>query len=181
MTYIYGLRRKGDTQFRYVGKANDPQARLAAHMTEAFRDHVRTHKNNWLRSVGRKDVEYVVLEEVSSDQWKIRERYWIGHLRAEGHPLTNHLDGGGGVSTHSATSRERMSERAKGRVISRAQKEAVSRFHTGRKRSVLTVEKMRKAQQKRTIHPMSGKKQTPETRRKISESVRRAWLKRKTL
>lgn len=67
MTYIYGLRRKGDTQFRYVGKANDPQARLAAHMTEAFRDHVRTHKNNWLRSVGRKDVEYVVLEEVSSE------------------------------------------------------------------------------------------------------------------
>lgn len=94
-TYIYALRCSTSGDIRYVGKANNPKKR--------FREHLRTdrtassHKKNWIQSLLSKGLKpkLEILEEVSMDTWKERERYYITKYRKI-YKLTNYTDGGEG-------------------------------------------------------------------------------------
>lgn len=68
-------------QRRYVGKSNHPSLRFNAHRRE----------RTW-------PIRYEVLEWVSEDEWKVRERFWIKQYRTDGHQLENKREGGSGWS-----------------------------------------------------------------------------------
>lgn len=78
LSAIYALQ-DADGVVRYVGKAIDPDKRLAEH---ARADTIRTGCRPTL----------VILEW--TDDWETAERRWIAHYRGIGAPLVNVADGG---------------------------------------------------------------------------------------
>ena len=93
-SYIYGLKDPRDGLVYYVGKSNNPDARLAQHLEK--RQNKR--KVAWLDALEAEGLtpELVILETVERKDWKEQERYWIALGREEGWPLTNIKDGGDG-------------------------------------------------------------------------------------
>lgn len=88
MADIYALiDENGD--IRYIGKANNPSARLMGHMRETRRR--RTPLYDWLRKHGCPAL--IVLESDCAD-WKASEREWIAAGREASAPLLNMADGG---------------------------------------------------------------------------------------
>lgn len=88
-TYIYALICPLDNTPRYIGKSNNPKERLRAHWNKArFK---RTHKFNWISKLKRleKKPKMIILETVSTDEWKSRELYWIRYFFKKGYKLTN--------------------------------------------------------------------------------------------
>src|SRR5579885_3311453 len=89
-TCIYGLVDPNTKEIRYVGKADDPQARLKQHLQEKG----DSEKHRWLGSLAEQGQipELRILEEVALGPlylWEERERWWIAHLREQGARLTN--------------------------------------------------------------------------------------------
>lgn len=91
---IYALCDPDTGQCRYIGKANDLEARIRCHRWEARSSKLHTRKINWLRSLGGREPKVEVLEIVPYEQWAEAERRWIANLRAKGEDLTNFADGG---------------------------------------------------------------------------------------
>lgn len=91
MAAIYGLA-EPDGPIRYIGKANDPAARYAAHLRERRR---RTPVYCWIESLRRRgELPRLVILVQESDDWKRDERGVIAWARAFGWPLLNLADGG---------------------------------------------------------------------------------------
>lgn len=88
MVAIYALSDESG-RVRYVGKANDPDKRLASHFRDA--QHRNTPICCWLRKRTRSQVTLTVIEWC--EDWKARERYWIEKYRAKG-KILNLADGG---------------------------------------------------------------------------------------
>lgn len=164
-TFIYTLSDR-DGHIRYVGKANDPQKRFTDHIY----DKKKTHKSTWIRSLGYKPI-LEILDEIAIDDWQFWEMYWIAQCKAWGHHLTNHTNGGEGVS--------------KGNVLSDEHKRKLSEALSGekhpmygKKHTPLSLEKMSKARigfthtddakQKISIGN-KGKKLTYEQRKRMSD------------
>lgn len=94
-TFIYALLEPGTDSIRYIGKANDPEDRLAHHVyhswyaaTDPSKD---TPKEAWVRSLRleNKQPDMRILEEVPrADSWRW-ERKWIDWAINNGHLLTN--------------------------------------------------------------------------------------------
>lgn len=78
-----------DGRCRYIGKANDPQARLRSHMRDARRRDTPLYR--WIRKNG--EPQMVVVVENSED-WRRDERLVIAGLREQGERLLNVADGG---------------------------------------------------------------------------------------
>ncbi len=156
ITYIYCLADPRTDEIRYVGKANDPAARLASHVHECSRVPLnqRTHRHHWLyqlKSAGlRPKLE--LLEIVDSASWEAAERAWIRSFRELDIQLVNATDGGGGHSglIPSAETCQKRSESLK-----RA-------YAEGRRQSTVAGR-------------FKGRTHTDESRRKMSEGVRRVY------
>lgn len=97
-TFIYALTCPDTDEIRYVGKADNPQARLKYHIKRY--EPRPTHKSNWIKSLlsSGKRPGIVILEEVALSEWERAERRWIEYHRATGARLTNTTDGGLGGS-----------------------------------------------------------------------------------
>ncbi len=121
-TYIYALLCPESGEVRYVGKANNPVARLARHMTavHGWRCWLQLHrmeykskpawangdpgsrprddKDAWIVALSERGLEprLAVLEAVPAERsaWSEAEQRWIDRFRAEGHPLLNKQDPG---------------------------------------------------------------------------------------
>jgi len=95
VSYIYGLKDPRDGLFYYVGKSNDPDARLKQHLEK------RQNKSKiaWIEDLESDGMlpELVILEIVERSKWKEQERYWIAKGREDGWPLTNMSAGGDGL------------------------------------------------------------------------------------
>lgn len=89
--YIYGLRKSGDGEFRYIGKTIRLRERFAQHKLSGKSDSYHP-KDRWIASEPL--VEMVVIEECDRDNWEDREKYWISCYKKEGHRLTNIHPGG---------------------------------------------------------------------------------------
>jgi hypothetical protein len=89
-TYIYGLKDPRTKEIRYVGKSDNPEKRLQRHLKNAITP--KTHCYCWINSLLKLDLlpELVILEEVSVEEWGVKEDYWINQYLN----LTNQLDGG---------------------------------------------------------------------------------------
>lgn len=89
-TFIYCLIDPRNNEVLYVGKSNNPKSRYSRHLKNA--ENPKTHCYCWINSLlslGLKP-ELKILEEVSIEEWGIKEDYWISQFDN----LTNLLDGG---------------------------------------------------------------------------------------
>jgi hypothetical protein len=113
-TNIYGLSDPRDPELiMYVGKSDDPPARLGVHLTTA-----RRYLNNvqpkylWMRSILSQVKPIItVLEVCLAAEWKARERHHVSLWRAKNPLLTNVARGGDDFVTYG--SHEERSERCK--------------------------------------------------------------------
>lgn len=100
---IYQLRDPRTMAIRYVGIAANPRRRLASHVAEAKngrKNRPINHRSRWIRTLLQLGLRPVLEVIESTDNWALRERYWIKRLRGEGHSLTNLTDGGEGTFGH---------------------------------------------------------------------------------
>ncbi len=86
---IYGLADSETGEVRYIGKANDPEARLKSHMRDSRRRDTPVYR--WIRKHGRPNL--VILVDGCAD-WKADESRMIAEARARGDRLLNVADGG---------------------------------------------------------------------------------------
>jgi len=97
-TFIYVLKCPLSGEVRYVGKTNNPEQRYKNHLNKA-RDG-GTHKRNWIGLLRKKSLKPVfeIIKEVSVDEWKDWEKYYIRCYKDKGHKLVNIMDGGEGLT-----------------------------------------------------------------------------------
>lgn len=99
---IYLLTCPETGEIRYVGKANDPAARLKSHMRDARRRNTPVYC--WIRSLAERGMapNMKVFWLVPADQWEEAERRTIAACRRQGARLLNLAEGGDQPSqTHS--------------------------------------------------------------------------------
>lgn len=102
-TFIYALKYPTTGIVRYIGKSNDPKRRYYAHMRTDKT--ASSNKINWIQKLIKEGLkpELEILEEVSEDNWKEKERFYISKYR-ELYDLTNCKDGGEGLFRGNKTS-----------------------------------------------------------------------------
>lgn len=92
---IYTLSDPIKRDVRYVGKTIESlNDRLKRHL----RDHYKTRKSMWIRSLRNKGLTPVIelIEEVEDCDWENEEKFYISYFRFLGFNLTNHSEGGRG-------------------------------------------------------------------------------------
>lgn len=146
---IYGVRRMGSPEYRYVGLTTKTITRRKA---EHFADAARGKKTpfaDWLRArPNREDAYFDSLELVMSEDLSdlgAAEARWIEKLRAEGHRLLNLNDGGLGNHGYAWTDEQRA---------------AASIRNRGRKRENVPTG---------PDHPSWGTKRSDDTRARMSQ------------
>lgn len=178
---IYTLHDPDTMAVRYVGFTSKTlENRLNGHINESKREH--HHKAKWVRSLlatGRKPL-ILLVETVTSENWKDRERFWIDHFRKTKCKLTNSCDGGEGTLNPSDDVREKIAAAQRGKKISEHHRLRIKAAQTGRIVTDETRSRMRAAQINRPSRSHSrearakialgqlGKKKTAEHRQKIS-------------
>ena len=170
--YIYGLADPETPVVRYVGKTNDPCARLRNHLSDA-RKGGRNHRARWLAKILREGgMPRVIICEVGFGVGAAEaERKWIAHYRRLGNPLVNSSDGGDGSPgyVHSPEVREKIRKNLLDRPAPSADTRAkISRANKGKRRSLTTRVKMSVAQRglKKAL--------TDNGRRRLQESAQRS-------
>lgn len=134
---IYALRDPRDGSVRYIGKSSFGIERCKQHGAPAAMRKDRTHKGAWIRSLHRLGLSYVtdiLMVLPDGDGLNDAEMRWIAEARELGWPLTNHTDGGGGLSgrKHSAEARAKMSVARKGYRPSEATRAKLREAHKHR-------------------------------------------------
>jgi hypothetical protein len=143
--HIYVLRDPDSLAVRYVGVTTQrPETRLGSHICDA-KIRPTSHVRRWIAQLLARGQSPVmeVIETVPPGAWCSAERRWIAHYRKVGARLTNLTDGGDG--TH-------------GLVITDAHRAALSRAHTGSKRTPAQRANMSIAAKKRGVHPVTREK-----------------------
>lgn len=171
---IYGLCGP-DGEIRYIGyTSNTPEKRLKGHLSTGELSG-NSHKNNWIKSIGKDNISIVVLEYYSDisldDLWK-REIEAISAGKGAGLRLTNNGSGGEGATgvVHTAESRRRMSEAAMGKVIGQAQRDKIAAHNRSRVRS--DEERANNSKAKMGAkNPMFGKTLSDEHKAKLSAKL----------
>lgn len=125
--FIYTLSDPLTGVARYVGQTVRPSVRLREHLRDAKNGcPYRCHR--WIRKLTRLGLTptFVIVETTTVSQADDSERRWIATLRACGADLTNHTDGGGGMSGY------RLSDeaRAKLRVLRLGNKSRTGQLQT---------------------------------------------------
>lgn len=174
-TFIYGWCDPVSGDLRYIGKSNNPVARLKGHFAEARKNPSQNHRLNLLRKWALEQVrpQLILLLEVQKRDWAFWERDLIAHFRHLGCDLVNGTEGGDGGDT-GWKGRKRSPEFCK--KISEAKTGGkmppewcdwnILRL-TGRKQSAETIEKR--------VSKIRGMKQSPEARQKHSNYKRDYW------
>jgi hypothetical protein len=137
--FIYGLQAPRSGELRYVGKARQPQIRLAQHLASARRGE-QTYKARWLRDLIAAGLKpnISIIEETSASLWEERERFWIEHFKSSGARLTNATSGGEGGATmlgkkFSEKHRQALSSALKGHAVSERSRETFIRLRPSMK------------------------------------------------
>jgi len=88
-TFIYILICPFDGLVKYVGKSNDPNKRVKDHMLD-FRC-MDLNKAVWIRKMksNKMKPEMIVIDEVSSFDWKYWEQWWCIYFKSLGFKLFN--------------------------------------------------------------------------------------------
>lgn len=102
--FIYALQNPVTEEIRYIGKTKNPKMRFHNHMNK--RHNEKTHKTNWIESLKKQNIRpiMIIIDEVSEEDWKFWERYWISQFITWGFSLVNHTSGGEGSIMGNKTS-----------------------------------------------------------------------------
>lgn len=143
--YIYALCEPDTSEIRYIGKTKNLQRRFRGHLSDSVR--LKNYKlYSWiagLREHGKRPL-MIVIEEVSEEDWRDRERFHIKESRDKfGDRILNVLDGGNCVA-FTEEIRNKMRLAAKNRPPSTPK----GFKHTEESRAHMSV-----GQKKRTIWP----------------------------
>lgn len=95
-TFIYALNDPETGECRYIGKADDPHARLYNHLREGHYTKKSCHRTNWIKSRLARGLKPLleILQEVPKIEWELWERVWIKASNKIGMDLTNSTAGG---------------------------------------------------------------------------------------
>lgn len=193
MTKIYTLTDPITNQIRYVGKTNRSlHARLCCHLITKERN----HRANWIKGLIKKGKKPIIeiIEECDDATWKIYEKYWISQFKTWGFNLVNATEGGeGGIISDkcrkaciarnklgfpdriyppiSEEMKKRISEKLKGRKLSKECLEKRSKTITGRKLTKEHIQKIRVANSKFLIHQYDLKGNKLNTFNSITEAA----------
>lgn len=141
LTYIYAHVMPFEDEIFYIGKANDPWARLAKHINAAKTE--KHYQANKLRSLMAQGTapRVEIIAEVPVEDWEFWERHYIKYFRNLGFHLTNATPGGDGTGSgpesptfgkkHSAEVRGNIRRACVGRIISPEQRAAHSLAMSG--------------------------------------------------
>jgi hypothetical protein len=127
---IYGLWDPSLETCHYVGYSINPSARLKEHMDTCATE--KNAKSAWLYELKLRKwtPRLVILEELElDDDWEVKEREWIAHMRASGFPLLNEVAGGLGTTDPSPRIREASARGGKqnaGKQLSEETKQRIS-------------------------------------------------------
>ncbi|WP_104103877.1 NUMOD3 domain-containing DNA-binding protein [Arthrobacter sp. 08Y14] len=143
--FVYGIRLRGEREYRYVGMTTKTVARRFAQHLKCARDGRKTPFYDWLRKQDQQGVRADELQEV----WDLTdlgqsEIDWIAYLKRDGHRLLNLSEGGLGPT---------------GVLWTAEQREAARLRSTGRKGLSRFGE----------ANPFYGRSHTPEQRLKWAE------------
>lgn len=97
--YIYALHCPIANTVRYIGKTNDPEYRLASHLTSAKSGKYSHYTARWLRKIlaaGERPVMEILETLDDSEPWEEYERFYIQFGSEFGWKLTNTNPGGEG-------------------------------------------------------------------------------------
>lgn len=102
--FIYALQDPITQEVRYIGKTKNPQMRFHNHMNK--RHNEMSHKRNWIESLKKQKLRPIMLiiDEISNQDWKFWEKYWINQFIVWGFNLVNHTSGGDGLTMGNQTS-----------------------------------------------------------------------------
>jgi group I intron endonuclease len=91
--FIYSLTDPITNEIRYIGKSYNPIKRLKEHIYHS--SFGKTHRDYWLRNLLKNNQKPIlnILEECNSENWIIREQYYISLFSN----LTNLTNGGNGT------------------------------------------------------------------------------------
>ena len=190
---IYVLIDPRDGRVRYVGKTDNPRRRLNVHISTVMRGAISGRFAMWIKDIvlsGRKP-EMIALEYVEEGKWQDREIDWINYFRIHGASLLNRVRGGNaprnrrGQVIFSIETRKRMSQSAKGKVITEQTRKLISERMMGRKFSQEHKRRMSESRQSQWPPPTLGFRHTEETKKKIKNALigknkgKRPWLGKK--
>lgn len=95
--YVYTLSCPITNHVRYVGKTNNLDKRLSAHIN----DKMKSYKSSWIASLANKGLKPILetLDETDDERYSyVLEVYWIAQMKQWGFNLTNLTNGGEGFS-----------------------------------------------------------------------------------
>ncbi len=178
---IYGVRRIGEREFRYIGQTTGTGSRRRMQHFKSARRGKKTAFYDWLRKLASpEDVYFQTLELVvgGAEQLDTRECEWIAKLRREGHRLLNHTEGGAGVRGYEWTEEQRRAagDRAQGREgISRPGRDNPMWGRTHSEEQKARWSSLRKGSNSGSANPNFGKfgPEHPEFGHQVSAETRR--------
>lgn len=174
--YIYALKDPLSGDARYVGLTRFPVKRLNNHCHKASTPHLRNWISKLRKSATRPEME--ILEISDEQQCSDRERHWIRQYRAQGFCLLNYTDGGESGFTADAEVTKRSADRQRGQIrgpLSDETKRKLSEALRGRAPAIRDKEAWLAKVGKNNYDKRRGVPLSNETRKKVSESVSRAW------
>lgn len=159
---LYALLDPNTRELRYIGKTkSELRVRLRGHLREA-RGGSKSHKSNWLRTLGDKEPIIVPYCDVP-DGYDVNalEREAISALRAADYPLTNMSAGGDGGWSDAARAA------VQDRIVSSETRAKIGAANTGRTHTVEARAKIKAARAVQTMKPV-----TEATKVKISAALK---------
>lgn len=186
--YVYQHRKKDTNEIFYVGKGKKNR-----YLTESNRNEY------WHNIVNKHDFVYEILfTNLDEELALLIETELIDQYKKIGIKLCNLTNGGEGFSglKHSYQTKQKISQKLKGRIITEESRNKISKALLGTKKKPFSDEhksKLSEASKKQIYKPQSeetkkrissanlGKKRTPEQKLKISEANKEHWQKRKGL
>lgn len=143
----------------YIGSAVDVRNRITYHLSRLNRNlHHNQHLQGAWNLYGKDAFIYLILEKCSKEQLEFKEQLWMDRLKA------NDPEQGYNI--------RKQANSNQGHKWSEASKLNMANLKKGKPRSEETKEKLRKANLGKT-----GRKNTLETKIKMSEAAKLRWQK----
>lgn len=172
MIYIYVLLDPRTNEIRYLGKTNDTKERLYGHLYEKGK---LGHKFKWIQQLKKLGLKPIIeiLDTVPKEEEEFWERHYISLLKSWGIRLTNFTDGGNNPPVIRMFGKDNVF------VKNKEVREKILAMNKSRKGKTFIelygkekAEELKKWKSKKYSgenNPMFGRKQSKETRDKISK------------
>lgn len=187
MRYIYSLIDPKDQKPRYVGQTSrTPKMRFKEHCKILSRPRLPVQK--WIKKLDQigllKELKIAILEEVSEEEWKNKEMFWIKNYKNK-YNLLNITEGGEGVVgyKHSQETRKKIKEKRATQTFSEETRRKFSLAHIGNQSAKGIHYKRNPGDLKKTWETrrrQGNDKSTEETRKKLSESHKGIYPSKET-